>query len=130
MPPDVVRDVRTFLIEHGVAVPFSPATPDEVKDAQSQLGGALPRVVSRLLTEIGNGGFGPGYGLIGVGQAGHHSDYGHMVSTYIQLRRGSGECEDAWPDRLVPFCEFGCNTSLALLSMMSPWCEYQRNLRS
>jgi hypothetical protein len=42
------------------------ATMGDLADAERRLGFALPSFYRRLLLEVGNGGFGPGYGLIGV----------------------------------------------------------------
>jgi hypothetical protein len=43
-----------------------PATVAEVDAAEVALGFAIPPLLRRLYTEVGNGGFGPNYGLEGV----------------------------------------------------------------
>jgi hypothetical protein len=47
------------------------ATGEEVEAAESKIGSPLPPILSRLLLEVANGGFGPGDGLLGVGPGGH-----------------------------------------------------------
>ena len=43
-----------------------PASPEEVAAAEASLGFELPPLLRRLYLEVGNGGFGPAYGLEGV----------------------------------------------------------------
>ena len=43
-----------------------PAKPAEVDAAEAVLGFSLPLFLRALYIEVGNGGYGPGYGLIGV----------------------------------------------------------------
>lgn len=50
-----------FVIELG-----APATTAAIDKAERAIGYALHPFHRRLLTEVGNGGFGPGYGLVGL----------------------------------------------------------------
>jgi hypothetical protein len=80
--------------------PPDPATPAAVAEADA-LAGPLPPLLRRLYLEVANGGFGPGYGLLGL-RGGHH-DGG---DTAVDLRRSA-----FWPtppDRLLPLCHWGC----------------------
>jgi hypothetical protein len=43
-----------------------PVTREAIYDAEQALGFALPELLRRLYEEVGNGGFGPGYGLFGL----------------------------------------------------------------
>src|SRR6476660_8954818 len=45
---------------------YPPTTDTQLDAAEQTLHLTLPPFLRRLYTEIGNGGFGPGYGLIGV----------------------------------------------------------------
>ncbi len=68
--------------------PFPPAHLDVVKDAEAKIGFRLPDLLRLLYLEIGNGGFGPSYGILGLadgatddlGQNGLHQwDCAHNV---------------------------------------------------
>lgn len=45
---------------------FPPTTEQQIKETQRQLGFPLPLLLRLLYTQIANGGFGPGYGIIGA----------------------------------------------------------------
>lgn len=85
--------------------PLTPASPAAVQEAEDLLGHRLPLLLRRLYLEIGNGGFGPGYGILGL-RGGHGDDYRHTaVDLYRQARSG------AWgsmPAGLFPICYWGC----------------------
>src|SRR5436190_5588567 len=57
-------DAATWVCPMPTVAP--PATPAEVDAAEVTLGFAIPHLLRRLYTEVGNGGFGPSYGLEGV----------------------------------------------------------------
>ncbi len=90
-------------------VTLKPAIPLDVENDEKRLGLALPPLMKRLYTEIGNGGFGPGYGLIGLTN-GVPDDLGKTAPTIYEQFRGGypSEPEWAWPDRLLPICNWGC----------------------
>ena len=46
--------------------PLRPAPPAAVAEAEELAGRSLPSLLRRLYLEVGNGGFGPGYGLLGL----------------------------------------------------------------
>jgi hypothetical protein len=46
----------------------TPVTMEELAQAEEQLGFALPALLRRIYLEVGNGGFGPGYGLFALCQ--------------------------------------------------------------
>ena len=79
----------------------SPATAAAIEDAEASLGVALPPLLRRLYVEIGNGGFGPGYGVLGL-VGGATDSRGHSA---IDLHR-------RWPTEttevLLPICHWGC----------------------
>jgi hypothetical protein len=53
-------------------VPLLPvATSEELDAAEAAIGRPLPHVLRLVLEQVANGGFGPGYGLLGVGPTGH-----------------------------------------------------------
>jgi hypothetical protein len=69
------------------------------------MGFSLPRLLARLWVEVANGGFGPGYGLLGVNNEPASPLSMSIPSVYFQLVADrSGE----WPQKLVPICDWGC----------------------
>lgn len=77
---------------------------DEVK-----LGFELPPLLKLLYLEFGNGGFGPGYGLIGM-TGGVPDDAGKTApEIYLQFRSAvEEEPSFCWPHALLPICHWGC----------------------
>jgi hypothetical protein len=76
---------------------------------EEHFGFQLPPLLKVLYCEIGNGGFGPGYGLIGM-SSGAPDDTGKTaLEIYEQLRKGDADnpaCN--WPAGLLPICHWGC----------------------
>lgn len=98
-------------VEAGARVCPSAATATDIAEVERALGLRLPAFYVRLLTEVANGGFGPGFGLIGIPPHGFIDDDlgGNLVETYLQGRA----CEDlAWrtPRGLLHLCNWGCGT--------------------
>jgi hypothetical protein len=87
--------------------PLTPASPAAVGEAEGLLGHGLPLLLRRLYLEVGNGGFGPGYGILGV--RGGHGDSGHTaVDLYRQARSGAWSGWNSMPAGLLPVCNWGC----------------------
>ena len=81
----------------------------ELQDAEARLGFELPAVVRQLYAEVANGGFGPGYGLLGL-MGGARSDLGDdAVELYRRFRQPDpDDAEWGWPEALLPICGWGC----------------------
>ena len=90
---------------------FPPANQEEISTAERKLAMPIPDVLKRIYQEVGNGGFGPGYGLIGVG-SGAKDDLGNdLVDGYLKrLERDPSEPQWQWPKGLVPFISWGGGT--------------------
>ena len=84
---------------------FPPCSRDAVHQAEKLLQLKFPSLLVECLTQVGNGGFGPGYGLIGI--QGSESDFGDLVNTCMQIRRDRADKQ--WTHDLLPFCAWGCN---------------------
>lgn len=82
------------------------ATSDLINHAERALHCTLHPLHRRLLQEVGNGGFGPGGGLIGL-PGGRVDDDGRSV---IELRQQlfADKEGDGVPVQIVPLCDWGC----------------------
>ncbi|TSD87110.1 SMI1/KNR4 family protein [Mycobacterium sp. KBS0706] len=88
---------------------LQPADPHDVADDERQLGFPLPPLLKRIYSELANGGFGPGYGLIGLTN-GIPDDTGKTGPAIYRMFR-DGDPEDprwTWPEGLLPICHWGC----------------------
>jgi hypothetical protein len=88
---------------------YRPATEEELAAAERRLGFAIPPAVRQVYGSVANGGFGPGYGLIGIG-GGARSDLGRdAVEEYVMFRQPDSEDPEwYWPEKLLPICHWGC----------------------
>jgi hypothetical protein len=87
----------------------APALPEQIAATEALLGFALPSTYKQVLVEIGNGGFGPGYGLMGVD--GGHPDFDHASLAEVYRRAhtpGAGGYLPLLPEKILPVCNWGC----------------------
>src|SRR5215831_17020858 len=96
---------------------FPPATAAQLHKTEQALGFSLPAILRSLYMHVANGGFGPGYGIIGC--IGGFGDAGNIVEGYqfhvtrnqlldIDKREYISEIpETYWPSFLVPLCDLG-----------------------
>ena len=88
--------------------PPAPPDPEELDHAERFVGHSLPRLLRRLYLEVGNGGFGPGYGVLGVG-GGHRDDLGgDLLASYRDWHTPDADGREPLPDSLVPLAHWGC----------------------
>lgn len=87
------------------------ANVEAIAEAEKSLDFALPQLLKRVLLEIGNGGFGPGGGLLGV-RGGATDEHGNsLVDLYDGLSAThEGDPGWRWPQQLVPICPWGDST--------------------
>jgi hypothetical protein len=69
---ELVKRIKEFASQSSAPL-RPPATKEEIAAAESRLGFSLHPFHALLLTSVANGGFGPGDGLLGVGERGHHA---------------------------------------------------------
>jgi len=84
-------------------------TREEIAEVESSVGLPLPSALIELYLARGNGGFGPDYGMLGLG-SGHPTDLG---DTALSLYRSLCEVDPedpgwAWPKHLLPILHIGC----------------------
>jgi hypothetical protein len=107
MTEDIVEKIKASVIGNKIAA-AAPAAAIAVKDAEAALGFTIPNLLKSIYIDIGNGGLGPGYGIIGVA-GGHPSNLGTLVETYEEIQKGAKYLGLDWRPGLLPFCEWGCN---------------------
>lgn len=102
---------------------YSPATEQQLAQTEQSLGLSLPPFLRSLYTQVANGGFGPGYGLMGA--IGGFSEAGDIVDNSLFYSKRAmlidlddyeesilaGETlelsETVWPYALLLFCDWG-----------------------
>jgi hypothetical protein len=100
----------------GEWLPVQPRVLREAVDAaEVRLGFRLPDLLRQLYTRIGNGGFGPGFGLIPLSTASLGSDPPpaaefNLLGDYFLLVDQYAAENGGWPPRLVPAFYFGCTS--------------------
>ncbi|WP_437674120.1 SMI1/KNR4 family protein [Sorangium sp. So ce131] len=97
--------LRTDYADRACPELAAPASPHVVAQTESVLGFPLHPLHKRLLTDVGNGGFGPGDGLIGL-PGGRLDDDGQSI---VELRHvlWSGPEKAGLPDNVVALCDWG-----------------------
>jgi hypothetical protein len=80
---------------------------EQLARCEASLGIRLPGLLRRLYSEIGNGGFGPGYGIFPVPN-GRVTGLLSIVSLYEEFRKPSESKPWEWPPGLLPICDWGC----------------------
>src|SRR5262245_8220936 len=108
MHESLIEKIREYAVSRTESLPFPPVSEDAVDKAEKDLGFAIPALLKSCYLAVGNGGFGPGYGIIGV-DGGYASDYGNVVETHGVLKQDQESEGHEWPNGLLPFCEWGCN---------------------
>jgi hypothetical protein len=74
----------------------------ELARAEALLGFALPSALRTLYTQVGDGNFGAGYGILPLLDGKYASTSSSAVKSYLAWRA------DAWLEGLLPFCYHGC----------------------
>ena len=86
-------------------VPLLPvANGRDLDAAEAAIGQPVPRVLRLVIQQVANGGFGPGYGLLGVGPAGHRINLasGEIDLNLPDFHRFQVEHDPEWDrDQLV-----------------------------
>ena len=81
----------------------------EIAEVERKVGAPLPGALTALYASRGNGGFGPDYGLLGLG-SGHVTDQGDTaLSLYRLFCTPDPESPGwLWPKHLLPILHLGC----------------------
>jgi hypothetical protein len=108
MDGSFVSMIRDHLKSQSKPLPFPPVTERDIEQAEKSLGFAIPPLLKSCYLKIGNEGFGPSYGILGLA-GGYASDYGTLVEFYHLMRSDHQRAGSEWKPGLLLFCEFGCN---------------------
>jgi hypothetical protein len=85
------------------------ASESSIRDAERALGFAIPAILRRLYSEIGDGGFGPGHGFYGLVSGTEKFPDENVTYLYRLFRKGDPEDpEFSWPHMLLPVLDWGC----------------------
>jgi hypothetical protein len=104
----LISDLRVRALTSSSELP-DVATLEMVFAAEAALGFSLPPLLTRIYTEVANGGFGPDYGLIGLA-GGHLDDQHHdILSLYRQTCSQTWRQNwPRWPDGHLRILHWGC----------------------
>ena len=69
-------------------------------ETEARLGFTLPPLLARVYTEVADGEFGPGYGLLSLENL--EPDEQSLSEVYLEFRAGG------WPEGLLPLWDWGC----------------------
>ena len=85
------------------------ATGLEITLVEAKLGLRIPHVLRSVYAEVGNGGFGPGYGLMGL-PGGFTDDRGNSAVQLYELFQQPSPEDPTWQWRagVLPICHWGC----------------------
>ncbi len=86
----------------------APASDAELVSAERRLDAPLPALLRRLYREVGNGGFGPGYGMLGL-LSGHTDERLRAIGLWEQWtgEPPAGFEAWAWPRTMLPVAHWG-----------------------
>lgn len=90
-----------------------PLAPEQIEQAESQLGFRLPPLMVRLYSEVADGFWGPGYGLNPL--LASIPDIG--VVSIVESKKSYPEI--GWPSNLIFLCSYGCGFE-AYVNHMEP----------
>ena len=83
------------------------ASPEQIARCEASLGFPLPELLRGLYLNVGNGGFGPGYGICPI-QNGRTATCVTLVSLYEERMLASDSHTWTWPTGLIMICDWGC----------------------
>ena len=99
----------------GREAPFPPVRAKSLTAVEAIVGHKLPPLLERLYSEVGNGGFGPDYGLLGI-DGGAGNERGQDAISLYQTFRVPDERDPLWrwPPGLLPLVHCGCGMFLCV----------------
>ncbi|QEV19604.1 SMI1/KNR4 family protein [Streptomyces alboniger] len=83
----------------------APVDADTLARAEAALGFRLPPLLAALYTRIGDGGFGPEYGLLPLLENKSSGGEPAVVEKYLAMRHAD---DWGWPEGVLPISQWGC----------------------
>jgi len=88
---------------------YPPAPAIVIESAEEALGFSLPPLLHDIYLKLANGGFGPGYGLVGLADGYTFEEFGDLTLVEYHLMLCSSPQQDfPWPPRLLNIAHGGC----------------------
>lgn len=84
---------------------YPPVSTNELENAEQKLGFQLPQILRTAYLQVGNGGFGPGYGLLALNRDGSPNFHMNLVDWYLECTRPSNS--SVWPREYIDVCNWG-----------------------
>jgi hypothetical protein len=99
------EEVQRAPTSHGPLCdrPNSVLSDEDIIKAETRLGCQLPQFLKQLYTEVGNGGFGPGHGLLPLVLVGELRCGRCVLDLYQHFQQSK-----KWNSSVVPFASWGC----------------------
>jgi len=96
-----------------------PLSEAAVADAEASLGFMLPTLLREMYLLVGNGRFGPGYGLLSL------TNIGDAEMSAVDLYLSESRCSPdvltwKWPQGVLAFCDWGCNVYSCVDCLQAP----------
>ena len=91
---------------------YPPAPAEAIRRADEALGFPLPAALTAIYRKLANGGFGPGFGILGVEGGYTDPDLGGL--TLIEFHQWILGAAKSWPHQLLTVCNLGGNTRYAI----------------
>ena len=104
-----VKTIHDFLNSNEQRPPQQKCSIDIIEAFENEIGFKIPQLLSECFQFIGNGGFGPSYGVIGIGSSGFQSDHGDLLQLFHAVIANQNSRPENLPKTLLPFCEWGAN---------------------
>lgn len=99
---------RTRATDGGIhpRKPVLPTTVKELQVVEKDLGFDLPDLLKAIYSQVGNGGFGPQYGIVGIKCAPGPITLEACYRKMMKLDKENAIWR--WPQHLLPLADFGC----------------------
>jgi hypothetical protein len=98
---------------------YPPVSLSQLAMAEQKLGFKLPPLLRRSYLEVGNGGFGPGFGLLALNNEGAKNYHLNLVDWYLELMNHPHPDFPPWPRQFITVCDWGCGIT-SLLDWTNP----------
>jgi hypothetical protein len=86
---------------------YPPVTLKEVEMAEAELGFPFPAMLRRVYLQVGNGGFGPGFGILALNDRGARNYHLPLVDWYRDAMSFSHPDYPPWPRKFLTVCDWG-----------------------